>query len=203
MSLRTSRLSPGFPDPVFGAQGTFRALLSAMAHPGRIVSVGSDLEPPPPLSRAAGAVLLSLADFETPLWSDLAPSHPVFSWLRFHTGCPCTQEPAGASFALVTAPRSMPPFSAFSQGTDEFPERGATLLLEVSSLAAGSGLRLIGPGIAAENRLGVGGLPEAFPRWLRENGAAFPRGVDLVLTCGAALAAIPRTTRLAEDAPCT
>ena len=60
-------LSPGFADPVGAAQTTFRAVLGAMAEPGRILDVAVDLTPPRPLGRAAAAVVLSLLDDDTPL----------------------------------------------------------------------------------------------------------------------------------------
>ena len=47
----------------------FRATLNAMARPGvieTVVGAGSGILPPKPLSAAAGAVLLTLADHETP-----------------------------------------------------------------------------------------------------------------------------------------
>jgi alpha-D-ribose 1-methylphosphonate 5-triphosphate synthase subunit PhnH len=61
-----------FADPVFESQATFRSVLHAMASPGQIVDAGEALAPPAPLGRAAAAALLTLADFETPLW--IAPS---------------------------------------------------------------------------------------------------------------------------------
>ena len=61
---------PGFAEPVADAQTTFRAVLDAMARPGTIHQVGANLSPPAPLDPATAAVLLTLADNETPLWLD-------------------------------------------------------------------------------------------------------------------------------------
>jgi alpha-D-ribose 1-methylphosphonate 5-triphosphate synthase subunit PhnH len=43
----------------------------------------------------------------------------------------------------------------------------------------------------------VRGLPDGFWRALRENNDRFPRGVDVLLTAGRHLVALPRTTRIA------
>ena len=88
----------------------------------------------------------------------------------------------------------MPPLSAFELGSDEFPKRSTTLLVQVEGLTAGRGRRLTGPGIRIETRLEARGLPDAFWQDLRHNHALFPRGVDVLLTAGRQLAALPRTT---------
>ena len=92
----------------------------------------------------------------------------------------------------------MPPLSAFDAGTDERPDRSATLIVQVSGLASGSGRRLSGPGIDGEARLEVNGAPPGFWDAVRANAARFPRGVDLFLCAGDRIAALPRTTRV-ED----
>jgi len=88
----------------------------------------------------------------------------------------------------------MPPLEAFDAGTDEYPDRSATVIVQVAALAAGAGKRLTGPGIAGEGRLSVDGLPERFWTGLRENHTRFPRGVDVILASPASVAALPRTT---------
>ncbi|MCU6244298.1 phosphonate C-P lyase system protein PhnH, partial [Enterobacter asburiae] len=57
--------------------------------------------------------------------------------------------------------------------------------------------RLSGPGIETQRRIDVGDA-EALMRLLATNRARFPRGLDAILTCGARLAAIPRSTRLEQ-----
>ncbi len=61
----------GFDSEVFANQAVFRHLLMSMAYPGTIAELKLDLACPGRLSTAAGAVLLTLLDFETPLWTDL------------------------------------------------------------------------------------------------------------------------------------
>jgi alpha-D-ribose 1-methylphosphonate 5-triphosphate synthase subunit PhnH len=187
----------GFADPVFDSQRVFRTVLDAMSEPGRVLAV----EPPPaagPLHPATVAIALALLDLETPLWLDAAARTPeTVAHLRFHCGCPIVDEPARARFAIIADPGRMPDIGVFDPGSDEYPDRSATLIVQAGTLAAGSGKRLSGPGIAREEaRLEVTGLPARFWDQLRTNRGRFPRGIDVVLTAGAALIALPRTTRV-------
>ncbi|HEX3499342.1 MAG TPA: phosphonate C-P lyase system protein PhnH [Stellaceae bacterium] len=195
LAIDAARLAPGFGDPVHDAQATFRAVLDAMAHPGRLVELPARLAAPAPLGEAAIAVVLTLCDVETPLWLDpgLAPSA---DYLRFHCGVPLTS-PDLAHFALIGDPHAMPPLDAFALGSDEYPDRSTTLIIEVEQLQAGRGMILSGPGIADTARLAVSSFPERF--WAERQLLAelFPRGLDVILTCGSLLAALPRTTRVA------
>lgn len=190
---------PGFGDPVQDAQGVFRAVLDAMARPGTIHDLALGIEAPAPLSAGSAAVLMALADFETPVWLDgAAESAEAAAHLRFHCGCPLASGPADAVFAVVADPALMPPLSAFAAGTEEYPDRSCTVIVQVASLAAGAGWVLTGPGIRDRASLRVGGLPPAFAGWVRDNHAGFPLGVDLVFTCGGRIAALPRSTRIGE-----
>jgi alpha-D-ribose 1-methylphosphonate 5-triphosphate synthase subunit PhnH len=187
-----TRLEAGFIDPVEDAQHSFRRILDAMAHPGRIVTLDRPQSlPPGPLGRAAVAAALALLDFETPAWLDAAAS-PAAAHLRFHCNCPITALPAEADFAFAAG--SPPPLDGFALGTDLYPDRSTTLILEVATLEAAGRLRLTGPGIEREARLGIIGLSPGF--WAERAALAplFPRGLDLIVTCGDLLAAIPRTT---------
>lgn len=181
---------PGFADPVLDAQACFRAVLEAMSRPGRIQALVPPPELPPGLSPAAAAVLLTLVDAATPL--RLAAGPEAERWVRFHCGCPLVLD--GAAFVLDPATDLL----ALEAGTEEEPERGATLVLEVAALDAGSGWRLTGPGIATEHRLRVEGAPPGFvAAWARSR-ARFPRGVDVILCAGTRIAALPRSVRIEE-----
>jgi alpha-D-ribose 1-methylphosphonate 5-triphosphate synthase subunit PhnH len=190
----TAALLPGFADPVLGAQAAFRALLDAMARPGRVLPLGGGLAPPAPLTPALGAVLLTLCDADTPLWTD-APD-PARGWIGFHCGCPFARNPEQAAFVLPL--REAPPLDSLDAGTDEEPHRSATLLLPVAALAEGAGWRLTGPGIAREARLSATGAPPGFAAAFAAQRARFPRGVDVILASPSAVACLPRSTRLSE-----
>jgi alpha-D-ribose 1-methylphosphonate 5-triphosphate synthase subunit PhnH len=189
-----TRLTPGFADPVLDAQASFRAILEAMSRPGRIQRMDARITPPAPLCSAAGAALLSLADADTPLWLDAGDA--VAEWLRFHCGAPITPEISAARFVLACG--AAPLLEALDIGTDEDPQLGATLILQVAGLVAGDGWRLTGPGIQHEHRLRVLGAPAGFVAAWARNQALFPRGVDVLLCAGDSIAALPRSVMIAE-----
>lgn len=186
-------MRPGFTDPVQDGQSCFRAVLEALSRPGRIQTVASGLTPPAALAPATAAVLLTLVDAETPLHHDAGEE--ADAWLRFHCGCPMATTGDAAFVLSVTQP---PAFATLCHGTDEEPERGATLIIQVKALEEGRGWRLRGPGIEHEHRLHVEGLPQGFLADRASRRGLFPRGVDVVLCAGDRLAALPRTT-LAEE----
>ncbi|MGH6917034.1 MAG: phosphonate C-P lyase system protein PhnH [Geminicoccaceae bacterium] len=185
-------IAAGFADPALGAQASFRCLLQAIAHPGRIVTVPDGLPAPPaPLLAPTYAAALTLLDFETPLWVDPSLATPaVIESLRLQCGCPIAPQ-AKASFALLAGPGA--PLAAFDQGTPEYPDRSATLIWQVESLAAERGVLLTGPGIRTGTPLHVGGLPEDFWAQWGMNHRQFPLGVDVVLVTTDRLAALPRS----------
>lgn len=190
-------LLPGFADPVAEAQKTFRAVLEATSRPGTIVTAPAQPAAPAPLNPVAAALLLALVDYETPLWLDDAARQPmVLDYLRFHCGCPLVADPAQAAFALVADPQSMPPLSTFHLGSDEYPDRSTTVIIQVPNLDGGDNWRLKGPGIRDQAILSASHLPVGFKSWVRDNHALFPRGVDLLFAAPAQLAGLPRSTQL-------
>jgi alpha-D-ribose 1-methylphosphonate 5-triphosphate synthase subunit PhnH len=186
--MQTDALQGGFLNPPVDAAYAFRAEMTAMARPGHISTVTGGL-PPAPLSVAAGVLVLTLCDPETPVYLAGAADCPaVRDWITFHTGAPFSQAQSCA-FALGTWD-ALQPLDVYPVGTAEYPDRSATLIIEVPELS-NSGARLTGPGIRKEARLT---LPDIDAFCL--NAARFPLGWDCFLTCGDALAALPRTTKV-------
>jgi alpha-D-ribose 1-methylphosphonate 5-triphosphate synthase subunit PhnH len=180
---------PGFAEPVAQAQACFRAVLDAMSRPGTLTTAGEGLMVPAPLAQATAAVLLTLVDYDTPLWLDAA-CEPARDWIAFHCGTGFTDQPANAAFALALG---LPDLATLSPGTHEQPETSATLILQVTSLHEGPRYLLRGPGLRADATLAVTGLPDDFASIWQRNRAGFPLGVDLVLCAGTTLAALPRS----------
>jgi alpha-D-ribose 1-methylphosphonate 5-triphosphate synthase subunit PhnH len=187
-------LQPGFADPVAGAQSCFRAVLDAMARPGRIHEAGVDLTPPVPLAPATAAVLLTLLDYDTPVWLDQA-AVAARAWIGFHCGAPIVPAIGACGFAVALA---LPDLATLPAGSHEAPESAATLVLQVNAFGRGRIYRLAGPGLREPVLLSVDGLPAGFASAWQENHALFPRGVDIVLCAGTSLAALPRSVALQE-----
>lgn len=197
MSLKTEALTGGFSEPVFQAQSVFRMMMDGMARPGTIQTVVPDVAPPSPLGIAAGAIALSLCDHDTPVWLSAAlAKSAVPDWLAFHTGAPVTPEKAEARFAFVESGGTLSSFGLFAAGTQEYPDRSTTVIIEMASLEGGRELQLKGPGIASMQTIAPVGLPETFLRLWTENRTLFPRGIDIVLTAGRRLICLPRTTKI-------
>ena len=193
-----SALAPGFADPVFDSQRVFRAVLDALARPGAVLPLAGPDGVPDPLTPELAAIALALADHEAPLWLDapLAAAPAVAAFLRFHTGASVVADPAGAAFALVSDPARCPAPELFAQGTPDYPDRSAMLVLAVERIAPGSGPALEGPGIPGTVRLGVYPLPPDMPDRLARNRARFPLGVDHLFAAPGRVAGLPRSPRV-------
>jgi alpha-D-ribose 1-methylphosphonate 5-triphosphate synthase subunit PhnH len=191
-------VAAGFAEPVLAAQSTFRVVMDAMARPGTVRRLAG-IAAPAPLSPTAAAIALTLLDYETPFWLDapLAAAPEVARWMSFHTGAPLTRDPAAAAFAFLADSAASPPFASFAPGSPEYPDRSTTLVLQVERLREGEGLILRGPGIAGSRRLAASPLPADFLDRLADNRAQFPRGVDVLLAAADAVAALPRSLRVA------
>lgn len=195
--IHASAYAGAFSEPVFQSQAVFRALMDAMARPGTITPLGASAMPPSPLGAGSGAIALTLCDDGTPVWlSPALAASSVPAWLSFHTGAPLTEVKPEARFVFVEAGGIVPGFDQFALGTQEYPDRSATLVLEIGSLEGGSEFVATGPGIKDEAIIAPTGLPDIFLTLWTENRALFPRGVDLVLVAGTNILCLPRTTKL-------
>jgi alpha-D-ribose 1-methylphosphonate 5-triphosphate synthase subunit PhnH len=192
-----THLAAGFSRPVFQSQAAFRAVLAALAEPGTVQAVATDTPAPEGLSLAAATALLTLADYETPIY--LPPAlrdGPAGAWLRFHCGATLVAEPGGAMFAVLDGADEGPRLAAFSPGLDQFPDRSATLFVQCASLAGGQAVTLSGPGIALRRTISPSGLRNDFWAEVAANAELYPLGVDLVLCAGEQLIGLPRSTRI-------
>jgi alpha-D-ribose 1-methylphosphonate 5-triphosphate synthase subunit PhnH len=183
-------IGPGFSDPVFQSQGAFRALLAALAEPGIRQHMDDGITPPESLHAATATALLTLADYETPIW--LPPplrEGPAGAWLRFHCGAALVTEPGKAAFAVIDGLSSAP---------DQFPDRSTTVIVQCTDLEGGQAVTLTGPGIAASRVIAPAGLRAGFWAEVAANNACYPLGIDLLLSHANAVFGLPRSTVIEE-----
>ncbi len=182
--------APGFASPT-DAQSCFRGILQALSTPGVIVSLNKAVSPPPGLSAASASVLLTLVD--STVSASLPEGEAARDWLVFHTGVPLTS-PDKANFAMAHEQIDL---AQLQQGTDDAPEDGATVILDVASLETGRAYRLTGPGIETERRVALPLAADFVTAWRNQTRTA-PRGVDVILCHGTQILGLPRSLTIEE-----
>jgi alpha-D-ribose 1-methylphosphonate 5-triphosphate synthase subunit PhnH len=197
MASENAIYAGGFESPVFQSQSVFKAMMDGMAKPGTVQAIEKGAVPPAPMGAGAGAVALTLCDHDTPVYL----SRPLVEaglpgWLAFQTGALVTDDRTEAQFAFFDKATPLPPLSTFSAGTQEYPDRSTTIILEVPAFAGGLDFILGGPGIQDTTAINVTGLPAPFEGLWKENNGLYPRGVDLVLVAGLEMICLPRTVRI-------
>ncbi|MFI8318401.1 phosphonate C-P lyase system protein PhnH [Kosakonia cowanii] len=186
-------LQPAFASAVHDVQHAFRRLLKAMSEPGVIVALPQLKHSWPPLNAATTSVLLTLANSDTPLWIASALDNDLLRQnLRFHTQAPLLETPQQSLFAIADSTLNHQQLSALPVGQPLNAESSATLILQLPALSGGRMLRLTGPGIQ-EERMIAPLLPECITDELTDRPHSFPSGIDVILTCGERMLAIPRT----------
>ncbi|KJF93701.1 PhnH protein [Photobacterium angustum] len=202
-----SQLVKGFDCPVHDAQQTFRLLMDAMAKPGLVVELPSDVRFGG-VSKAATQLMLTLVDNSTQVFmSSHYLNDPSFiENVRFHCAASLTQIREHADFGLL-AGNEITTLNGFSKGEENYPDRSASLIIEVDSLQSGVELSLTGPGIQEKTTAYINGLSSELLVAVLNGRGVFPHGVDLFFTSGRQVMALPRTTQVRlnnkEDALCT
>jgi alpha-D-ribose 1-methylphosphonate 5-triphosphate synthase subunit PhnH len=193
-----AELPAGFADKVLSAQSTFRSVMDAMARPGSVQRIEAASGTPAVMMRGTAAIALTLFDHDTPVWLDplMSETSDVAKWLKFHTSAPVIADSSICNFAIVGDAGALPDMNRFSFGSNEYPDRSTTLILQVASLTQGSTFELRGPGIDGMAVLRAAIEPSDLFGRLAINATLFPRGIDVVLVHDDAIVAIPRTTRL-------
>ena len=193
-----AELPSGFADKVLSAQSTFRSVMDAMARPGSVQHVLATVGTPSSLMRGTAAIALTLFDHDTPIWLDpgLSETSEVAKWLKFHSGAPVVADPSICHFALIADAGLLPDLMSFALGSNEYPDRSTTLIIQVESLTQGRRYELRGPGIDGTATLCATIAPKDLFERLAVNETLFPRGIDVVLVAGEDIVAIPRTARL-------
>lgn len=166
---------PAIADPAAADHLVFRAVLEALAYPGRRFGLPADAD--------ALAVLRSVYEPGTPVWS-------LGDWALG----PDTHEVGvgDAQLLLIRGASTHGAIARAFRGTEPEPELGATLLYAIEPDAPARTVTLTGPGVDGrlEARLALG-IEE-----LAERAAACaqqPLGVDCLIVTGGAVVGIPRS----------
>jgi alpha-D-ribose 1-methylphosphonate 5-triphosphate synthase subunit PhnH len=180
-------------DPVHVTQRTFRALLAALAHPGRIVHIDGTVDAPAGVSAALAAAAFALLDRDVRVWLAPHAAEEISAWLVALTRCRLTSSPADADFALILDACDALPLERWNPGTLLDPEHSVTLLVALEALAGGFTTHLTGPGIERSISVAPCGLPHRFwPQWAA-NAERYPRGVDCFFFDARSVMGLPRT----------
>ncbi|WP_413219560.1 phosphonate C-P lyase system protein PhnH [Tritonibacter mobilis] len=188
---QTNIYTGGFADPAVASAHGFRAAMDVMARPGEIREITGAVAPEG-LSIAAASLILTLCDPETGIYlaSDV-DSTALRGWITFHTGAPIV--PAAEADFAVGGWEALMPIDQYRIGTSEYPDRSATLVVELAEFAAPN-VTLTGPGIKDTVRMN---LPDV--ALMQRNSMLYPLGVDLFFTCGSEVAALPRSTQIQAE----
>lgn len=187
-------------NPAYESQAIFRAVMDAFAAPGRRLTAPA-VDGPDGLVPAAAAILRSLADFETPVWLDPPfATQDVKQWLQFNTGAPLARDRTDAAFAVVSGDAPRLALDRFAAGSAEYPDRSATVIVQIDSLDDGDTYELRGPGIKETRTIAARALPVDFEAACAANHALFPCGADLLLVAGHTIVALPRSIQMTRKA---
>jgi alpha-D-ribose 1-methylphosphonate 5-triphosphate synthase subunit PhnH len=186
-------------DKVFDTQRIYRLMLDAMARPGKVNFLPElRLNPPSGLNQAAAAVALTLFDSETG-FCVLPSNQAINDYIMFNTSaavCPVNL----AEFIIVCGKEYHAQLRDVCSGTLLSPEKGATLIIMVDSLAAdasGIKLQLSGPGIKDHSFLYISGLDKDNIQTISEMNQEYPLGVDIIYADNAGnVACVPRSSSL-------
>lgn len=166
----------GFENPPVNSAEAFRAAMNAMARPGTSHEINGAVAPEG-ISVAAASLLLTLCDPEIGLY--LAPSvdsKSLREWLAFHTGARIV-DAEDADFAIGNW-SELCPLDRFAIGTSEYPDRSATLIVEMGA-EDGVAAALRGPGIKDSATME---LPDIAS--FQNNALLYPLGLDFFFTSG-------------------
>jgi alpha-D-ribose 1-methylphosphonate 5-triphosphate synthase subunit PhnH len=183
-------------------QKTFRSLLQAMAHPGRVYRLEETTDVRSRLTNSTNLIpiLLTLLDHEVGFCVIGPEKEDVETTVSELTGCP-VNDLTEADFIIVLGEESHGEILKAKRGTLEYPDTGATVIYRVESLDdRDNGKRvalLKGPGIKNDIAPVVRGLGRDELLYLKEINSEYPLGIDSIIIDGAnRIMCIPRSARI-------
>ncbi len=192
-------------DAVFDSQKHYRVLLNCTARPGTIGMLDDvSLDAAPGLSHAAALVMLALFNSDVGFFIHLGKAAAGF--VRRETQAYAVPAPEAEFLLLEDGAGAIDAIKAAKIGSLEFPETGATVIIQVASVspaALNNGLKLTltGPGIETEATVFVAGMSSTLLEAVAARNREFPLGIDLILACdslsaGPCVLSLPRTTNV-------
>lgn len=186
-------------DEVFEAQEHFRLIMDAMAKPGSIKTLDSEIIVYEGFSKASALIGFALLDSNTGFYQNYEENLDQYLILNTSSS---PKSPENADFLFLKEPNIE--FQAIEEaaiGEPEYPEKGAFLIIEVSKIsdeAFSKSLELIlkGPGVKGSKSIHVGGLSKKVLEAIQEKNMEYPLGVDTILTDpSGTLVCIPRSNQ--------
>jgi alpha-D-ribose 1-methylphosphonate 5-triphosphate synthase subunit PhnH len=177
----------------------FRAVLDALSRPGKIVDLpaGAATSVPPP-----AVPVLALADLDVAVATLEAGEDTEWaSSIRSVTGCRLASVTDADMVVGVRAPTA-DEVGSLRVGSAHDPERGARLFVlcaavAEASTAAGTTIRLQGPGASAGRTITVAGVDADVFDAIAAANRSFPAGIDTWLISGdRRMVGIPRSSRI-------
>lgn len=178
----------------------FRALLDGMARPGSLGRV--DRHPHGGPLAAAVAVLESVLDHEV-TFAVVPEQAAVTDTLLRLTGS-YVAAPAEADYLLCTGEGISRGLRAAKDGTPEYPDQSATLVVAVEHVGdgpdRGEAITVAGPGVPGTRTVWVAGFAAEQRALFTERNAEPPLGIDLVLfALDGTFTCLSRYTRLVGE----
>lgn len=201
-------------NEVFDSQWCFRILTDSMSKPGRLFRLEQYIFPGAPEGFNPGmlTVLKTLGD-NTVSFSAGNYHNNVHRYVELNTGMQLA-EIEHADYILFRGTEYDQSFCAVNEGSLEFPEDSATVIIAVKRVFRGqqpengscgspccSGEQLVlhmtGPGIKDMNRVSVTGFDALYLSNLADKNAIFPLGIDMIIVDEEGnIICIPRTTKV-------
>ncbi|MBO0878515.1 MAG: phosphonate C-P lyase system protein PhnH [Pseudonocardia sp.] len=174
----------------------FRAVLDALARPGRVCRLPVNADPGVP------AVLwptLALADLGTGVCL-LDPDRRWAEVVRAATSAPAVALERARLVASLR-PITEAEVRRLHRGSAEAPERGALVSVSVAGVDGGSRCwRLTGPGVPGTREVAPAGVPDGLVAARADAVARFPAGIDVLLVGpDGRMLGLPRSTRVDEE----
>lgn len=189
-------------DETFITQKTFRVLLQAMSHPGRVYRLEQKPEVRSQITDKYNLfpVLQTLLDHEVGFCVIGTEKEYLKTTISELTRCP-VKDISDADFIIVPDGESNGKILKARRGSLEYPDTGATAIYAVESLYDrdnGKPIALLkGPGIRNEIAVFIRGLGKNEFSYIKEINSEFPLGIDCIfIDSESRIMCIPRSTKI-------